>query len=100
MAIRNSDVIAQAMERLPLHKAWTVPPKARRANAVAPRRKPTGERCGAAPLVPRGRANERRALRAADNGLAIGLGWIGLVTGNAVWVVDVVCNFEQAPAED
>jgi hypothetical protein len=38
MAIRNSDVIAQAMVRLPLYKAWTVPPKARRANAVAPPR--------------------------------------------------------------
>jgi hypothetical protein len=35
MAIRNSDVIVQAMVRLPLHNAWTVPPKARRANAVA-----------------------------------------------------------------
>jgi hypothetical protein len=62
MAIRNSDVIAQAMGRLPLYKAWTVPPKARRANAVAP------PRVGS-PLVsvtarrrfgvPSGRANER-----------------------------------------
>jgi hypothetical protein len=79
MAIRNSDVIVQAMVRLHLHKQWTVPPKARRANAVAP------PRVGS-PLVrvTTRRANERRALRAADNGLAIGLGWIGLVTGNAV----------------
>jgi hypothetical protein len=34
MAIRNSDVIVQAMVRLPLHKAWMLPPKARRAITV------------------------------------------------------------------
>jgi hypothetical protein len=34
MAIRNSDVIVQAMVRLLLHNAWTAPPKAQRANAV------------------------------------------------------------------
>jgi hypothetical protein len=36
MAIRNTDVIVQAMLRLPLDKTWMVPPKARRASAVAP----------------------------------------------------------------
>jgi hypothetical protein len=34
MAIRNSDVIVQAMERLPLHKASMISPKARRAIMV------------------------------------------------------------------
>jgi hypothetical protein len=51
IANRNSEVIAQAMVRLLLHKEWTVPPLARRANAVSSgsRRKPTGERHRAAP---------------------------------------------------
>ena len=34
MAIKNSDVIAQAMVRLHLRKACTLPRKARRANAI------------------------------------------------------------------
>jgi hypothetical protein len=34
MAIRNGDVIAQAMVRLLMQNACTVPPKVRRANAI------------------------------------------------------------------
>jgi hypothetical protein len=63
MAIRNIDVIAQAMERLPLHKTWTVPPEAPRANVVAPPRvgSPLVAVIARLPLVPRGRVNERVA---------------------------------------
>jgi hypothetical protein len=51
MAIKNTDVIVQAMVRLPLQTTWTLALKAGHANAVAAsRRKPTGDRYGGAPL--------------------------------------------------
>jgi hypothetical protein len=83
MAIRNSDVIAQAMVRLPLHKAWTVPPKARRANAVAPPRVGSSLVSVTAGLlgVLRSRANERTgtAQRLAYHATA--------AAGSLVWVM-------------
>jgi hypothetical protein len=84
MAIRNSDVIAQAMVRLPLHKAWTVPPKARRANAVAPPRVGSSlvsVTAGLPLVVLRSRANERTgtAQRLAYHATA--------AAGSLVWVM-------------
>jgi hypothetical protein len=77
MAIRNIDVIAQAIVRLPLHKAWTIPPKGQRANAVAPPRvaNPLVNVTARLPLGAQRPRKRARGLRSATVARANGSRW-------------------------